>query len=312
MSRLNLQKRFSSLLHRWQRLSPMTRALPVYLGEAGARFLRYGTRNAAALAYYAVFSIFPLALLLAVGISRLLGPVVAQQQIQTGLSIFLPPTLSPALELVQTNVADALAQSQSFGLIALLGLVWAASGLFANITNALDTIFRVPAARSMWRQRLIALGMTLMLIGLVAASFVTSGVLRLISALFLERPNLWLSAGIFFLPLSLNLVIFVLLFRYVPARTVHWDAVWPAAIIGAVGWELAKVGFGWFLGTIANFQFVYGSIATVIVLLFWAYLIAAVFLFSAELCAKLNEWLLAHEGEPDTSVVQQPPSQAIS
>jgi membrane protein len=293
--RVMMRERIVRIGHWWDRLPPMTRALPIYLGTAGARFLRYGTRSAAALAYYAVFSIFPLALLLTVGISRLLGPVVAQQQIQTGLSLFLPPSSSPALELVQTNVAEALAQSQSIGWIALLGLIWAASGLFANITSSLDMVFRVPALRSLWRQRLIALLMTLMLIGLVLASFVTSAVLRLISALMLERPNLWLNAGVFFLPLSLNLVIFVLLFRYVPARPVHWDAVWPAAIIGAIGWELAKVGFGWFLTNAANFQFVYGSIAAVIALLFWAYLIAAVFLFSAELCAQLNEWLLAHE-----------------
>lgn len=293
--RTRVRERITQVEHWWDRLPPMTRALPVYLGTAFARFLRYGTRSAAALAYYAVFSIFPLALLLTVGISRLLGPVVAQQQIQTGLSLFLPPNATPALELVQTNVAEALAQSQSIGWIALLGLIWAASGLFANITSSLDMVFRVPAVRSLWRQRLIALLMTLMLIGLVLASFVTSAVLRLISALLLERPNLWLNAGVFFLPLSLNLVIFVLLFRYVPARLVHWDAVWPAAIIGAIGWELAKVGFGWFLTNAANFQFVYGSIAAVIALLFWAYLIAAVFLFSAELCAQLNEWLLAHE-----------------
>jgi membrane protein len=298
--RATLHERIARAQHWWERLSPMSRALPVYLGTAGGRFLRYGTRNAAALAYYAVFSIFPLALLLSVGVSRLLGPVVAQQQIQTGLSLFLPPSAAPALELIQTNVGEALAQSQSIGWIALLGLVWAASGLFANITNSLDMIFRVPAARSLWRQRLIALLMTLMLIGLVAASFVTSAVLRLLSALALERPNLWLNAGVFFLPLSLNLVIFVLLFRYVPARPVHWDAVWHAAIIGAIGWELAKVGFGWFLTNAANFQFVYGSIAAVIALLFWAYLIAAVFLFSAELCAQLNEWMLAHETGDET------------
>jgi membrane protein len=299
MSRWTPRKQLAPLEHWWGRHSPMTRALPIYLAQAGARFLRYGTRNAAALAYYSVFSIFPLALLLASGISRLVGPVVAQQQIQTGLSLFLPPTIASSLDLVQTNVAEALAQSQSIGLIALLGLVWAASGLFANITNSLDMIFRVPSARSLWRQRFIALLMTLMLIGLVAASFLTSAALRMISALILERPNLWLNAGVFFLPLSLNLVIFVLLFRYVPARVVHWDAVWPAAITGAIGWELAKVGFGWFLANAANFQFVYGSIAAVIALLFWAYLIAAVFLFSAELCAQLNEWLAVYDPEED-------------
>jgi len=83
-----------------------------------------------------------------------------------------------------------------------------------------------------------------------------------------------------------------LLFRYVPARHVYWDAVWPAALIGAIGWEVAKTIFGWYLGNVANYQFVYGGIATGIVLLFWAYLIAWLFLFSAELCARLNEWLI--------------------
>jgi membrane protein len=279
----------------WKTLPEMTRALPGYLVTALFGFLRHGTRQAAALAYYAVFSIFPLTLLLAVGISRLLGPVVAQQQIQIGLSAFLPPSVAPALDLIQTNVTQAIAESQSFGLIALLGLAWSASGLFTNITNALDTIFNVPALRSIWRQRLMAVLMTFMLIALIAASFITSGVLRLLSALLLDRPNPWLNAGVVFLPLTLNIVIFLLLFRYVPARPVRSDAAWPAAIIGALGWEAAKSGFGWFLANVANFQFVYGSIAAVIVLLFWAYLIAAIFLFSAELCAKLNEWMERHD-----------------
>jgi uncharacterized BrkB/YihY/UPF0761 family membrane protein len=88
------------------------------------------------------------------------------------------------------------------------------------------------------------------------------------------------------------MMIFALLFRYVPARRVYWDAVWPAAIFGAIGWEIAKTGFSWFLNNVANYQFVYGAIAAGIILLFWAYLIASIFLLSAEICAQLNEWLL--------------------
>ena len=133
--------------------------------------------------------------------------------------------------------------------------------------------------------------MTLILIALVGASFVTSAAQRLLNALLLERPSVWITIGVYFLPFALNMVIFALLFRYVPARAVKWDAVWPAAIVGALGWELAKSSFGWYLNNVANYQFVYGSIATVIVLLFWAYLVAAIFLFSAELCARLNDWL---------------------
>ncbi|MEZ4667377.1 MAG: YihY/virulence factor BrkB family protein [Anaerolineae bacterium] len=249
-------------------------------------------RQAAALAYYAIFSVFPLTLLLAVVISRVLGPVAAQQQITSALGLFLPPDTSTVL---QENVVDAIQQSSSFTLVALGGLIWSSLGLFSNITYSLDVIFLVPARRSLWRQRLVALLMTIILVVLVTASFVTSAVLRLISASLLGQTSSWLTIGSIFLPLGLNMVIFALLFRYVPSRNVHWDAVWPAAIFGAVGWELAKSGFVWYTNTVANFQFIYGGIATAIVLLLWAYLIAAIFLLSAELCAHLNQWFEARD-----------------
>ncbi|MDQ7034814.1 MAG: YihY/virulence factor BrkB family protein, partial [Anaerolineae bacterium] len=84
-------------------------------------------------------------------------------------------------------------------------------------------------------------------------------------------------------------------FQYVPTVDVHWDAVWPAAVFGAVGWEVAKQAFEWYLTNLANYQIIYGSIATGIVLLFWAWVIASIFLFSAQLCARLNEWLSDYE-----------------
>jgi membrane protein len=225
--------------------------------------------------------------LLAVGISRVLGPAVAQEQIANGLSLFLP---GETVNLVRDNLTDALAQGRSFGLVAIIGLLWAATGLFSNLTFSLDLIFRVPSNRSLWRQRIIAAFMAIMLIMLVAASFLTAGTLRLAQTVLLNQPNIWLTISSYFLPIGLNMVIFAMLFRYVPARHVYWDAVWPAAILGALGWELARFGFGLYLTNIANYQFVYGGIATVIVLQFWAYLIAAVFMLSAELCARLNEW----------------------
>lgn len=284
---------------RWQRLSPSTRALPHYVGQAIANFNRHGLRQAAALAYYAIFSIFPLSLLLAVLLSGFLGPTLTQEQISSGLSLFLP---TQTLDLFQTNVADALRQGQSFGLIALAGLVWSGLGLFSNITTSLDLIFQVPASRSMWKQRMTALGMAVMLIVLVTLSFMMSGVLRLISAASLARPSNWLMIGIWSLPFCIDMVIFALLFRYVPSKYVRWDAVWPAAIFGAAGWELLKAGFNWYMDNLANFQFIYGSIATAIILLFWGYLIASIFLLSAEFCAQLNEWMNTQHKQQEAQI----------
>jgi len=295
---------FSFFRRWWASQDDVTRQLPVYLRQAVTNFGHSGTRQAAALAYYAIFSVFPLSLLLAVVVGRLLGPVAAQEQLSNALSLFLPQDTT---RLLQSNIEEALQQSGSFTLIALAGLIWSALGLFSNITFSLDVIFAVPARRSLWRQRLVALLMTVILVALITASFVTSAVLRLISASLLGQPSTWLNVGTIFLPMGLNMVIFALLFRYVPARHVHWDAVWPAAIFGAVGWELAKAGFVWYTSRVVNFQFVYGSIATAIVLLLWAYLIAAIFLFSAELCAQLNDWfLLQQEREVDQIYLDVP------
>ncbi len=274
----------------WVRRSPSTRSLPGFVWRAVLNFAGYGARQAASLSYYAVFSVFPLALLLAITVNRIVGPVIAQEQIRLGLEPFLPPSASETLQLFQTNIAQALEQGSSLGIIAVIGLIWSGLGLFSNITWSLDFIFRVPSNRSLWHQRLTALIMALVLVALLATSFVTSGVLRLSSALLLERPSVWITIGAYFLPFSLNMVIFALLFRFVPARRVQWDAIWPAAIFGAIGWEIAKVLFGWFLANAANFQFIYGALSAGIVLLFWAYLIASIFLFSAELCAQLNQW----------------------
>ncbi|NJL54652.1 YihY/virulence factor BrkB family protein [bacterium] len=283
-----------TLIRWWLRLPATTRSLPAHLFRAFKNFEKHGPRQAAALSYYAVFSVFPLALLLAVGIGTILGPTVAQQQIVDGLALFLPEQ-TDTISLIQDSLADALNQSGSFTLLAVLGVSWSALGLFSNLTSSLDQIFQAPQGRSLWRKRLLAFVMTLILIALVITSFLTSGILRLIDAL--TASSVWISIGTFFLPFGLNMVIFVLLFRYVPSRLVTWDAVWPASVFGAVVLEAAKALFAWYLSTLANFQIVYGSIATVIVFLLWAFLTACIFLLSAELCSQLNLWFMA-QSEP--------------
>ncbi len=290
-------REFQKLFRRWwDQRSPGTKLLPKYIRKAIFNHLRSGSgsRLAAALAYYALFSVFPMVLLLAVAIGSIVEPAVAQEQIVQALAWILPEI---AVSDIQDILSGALRQSGSFGLVATASLIWAATGLFTNITLALDNIFEVPSVRSMWRQRLLAIAMGMTLVVLFMASFLTSGLLRLIGALSLGSPNLWISISTLFLPFGLNLVIFALLFRYVPAREVHWDAAWAAAIFGAVGWELAKQGFQWYLTNLANYSLIYGSIATGIVMLFWAWLIASIFLFGAQLCARLNEWLIEIEGQ---------------
>ena len=275
----------------WAARSEATRAFPSVLRTAFRNFSRYSSRQSAALAFYALFSMFPLTLMLAALIGGLLEPAAAQEQITNGLRFFLPDD-DATIGFVIDILGESLEQSRSFGFVAIVLIVWSSLSLFSNLTASLDEIFKVPNGRGIWRLRIQAVGISLVLVMLIAASFVTAGVLRLLSVLLLDQPSLWLSIGINFLPFGLDVVIFCLLFRFVPARYVHWDAVLPAAVLGAVGWEIAKRGFEYYLANLAGFQVIYGGIATVIVFLFWANLVAAIFLFSAELCARLNDWII--------------------
>lgn len=289
-------------LQRWKRLPGPSRALPGHLWQAIMNYKNYGMRQAAALSYYALFSVFPLTLLLAVVISKVLGPTVAQEQIYQGLVLFIPDE-TQTISLFQDSLEQAVRQGTSFGIVALISLVWSALGLFSNLTSSLDQIFQVPTSRSMWKQRALAFVMTVALIGLVALSFITSGLLRLVDAFLLTNPSVWIRIGTFFLPFGLNLVIFVMLFRFVPSRHVNWDAIWPAAILGSIALEQAKSLFAWYLGNLANFQFVYGSIATVIILMLWAYLTASIFFISAEVCSQLNLWMIDQSEKESTVTV---------
>jgi membrane protein len=303
---MNTVKRLREWLQQWwRRRDEATRALPRYLYQVIINYSRYGTLRSAALSYYTIFSIFPLSLLLVVAVGSVLDVAVAQQQVATALDFFLPST--ETTQLLLDNIGQTIEQNRQLSLVAVLGLVWSGLGLFSNLTTSLDLIFRVPNSRSLWRQRFIAILMTLTLIVLVTTSFVASGALWLADLVFFSSDggSLWLTAARLLLPLSLNMVIFVLLFRFVPARRVYWDAVWAAAIFGAIGWELAKGGFGLYLESFANYTLVYGSIATVIVLLFWSFVMASVLVFSAELCAQLNEWVAFQRAE---RVEQQPKS----
>lgn len=289
-----------------QGLSSVNRAtddLPLYLARAVTEFFSLGMRNAAALSYYAVFSILPLILLLIVVLSRIIGPVITQEQIMSALAPFLPEGASGALVLVQDFVKGALEQSTSITLIALAALAWSGLGLFSNIAASLDLIFHGQSSFNLLKNRLRALGMAAVLILLLMLSFFSSFVIGVIDSLLLDPTSVWLRISALALPLGLDMLIFTLLFRYVPTRKPAWEAVWPAALLGAALWELAKALFGSIVSTSTLFQPLYGAIASGMMLLLWAYVLAATFLFAAGICAQINLWL--HERRWQTG--EEPP-----
>jgi len=266
----------------------MTDGLLYDIYQAGDRFSKHGFHESAALAYYAVFSLFPLLILLLVVVSTVQGPAAARDQIDGVLRLFVPVSTA---DFVQENIAESLEQRGSFGLMAGITLLWSGLGLFSNLNSALNRTFGVASFPNTFKRRLIALFMMLALGLLLIASLATTVLFGLIDLVFFFQTSSWVTTGALLVPLSINIAIFAFLYRFLPRRRVRWDTIWTVAFLCGIAWEIAKEGFAWYLDNLGSYNWIYGSVATLIVLMLWAFVTGIIVIFGGELCVSLEEWM---------------------
>jgi membrane protein len=244
---------------------------------------------AAALAYYATFSLFPLLLLAVAGFGFALQarPELQSQVlefVQNAIRTAFPSAadlLNSVLKDLKVSVLTRFqANAGATGAIGLLALFWAASGFFTVLQSALTKAIPGKRNRNLVMQRLVAfvsvftLGPLLLLLMLVGTLLSSLGS---IPALGVLR-----SASSALLPLLGALVLFSLSYRFLPAHTPGWRASLIAAIPTALLWQLARQSLGW-LTPIANFQATYGLLAGFLLLLAWLYLSMYIFLLGGVL-----------------------------
>ena len=104
------------------------------------------------------------------------------------------------------------------------------------------------------------------------------------------------------LPVSIRLLAFLGLYRWVPNTKVAWiEALW-GAFVAALGWELTTIAFTWYLGSRwGQFELIYGSLGTIIGLMLWIYIGTMITLFGAHLSAAV-----AHHRQAKTKVAAEP------
>jgi len=252
------------------------------------KFFSRDMREAAALSYYALFSLFPLSLLVIVIIGRILGPAATKNQVEDFLSFFLPGQTATELNQTLNRFVD---EGGTISAFAVLGLMWSALGVFSNLESALSRTFRDTQSRPFVQRRIVGVLMILGLGVLLVANIVTSLLFSFLNLIFLNQGNIWLSIGGFFIPFGFSMGIFAMLYRWIPRNQVGWDAIWPAALFGGVAWEAAKRLFGWYLDRLDNLTLVYGSITTVIIFMLWTFYTSCILLLCAEFCVALHDWL---------------------
>ncbi len=246
--------------------------------------------RAAALAYYAVFSLFPLLLLISSAVGFLLVEPERQQQVLDALIEFFPAGQEILVGVVQNALTGVVDFRTLTGVIAIIGLIWAASGFFRGLEVSIHHIFGTGRRRAVWKSRGIGMIMALLILPLLLFAVALST----LSSRLLHIPNLpdyavdLLSLGANYgITLLIITVAFFLLFRFVPSG---WTPVRPAiigAFISAMAWSFLTLVFNWYLNSdFASFNVVYGSIGTLFALILYLYLMNFIILLGAELTAQ--------------------------
>jgi len=230
---------------------------------------------AAALAFHSFFSIFPLLLFLIYIGSQVLQTEGVRELLSSGLIQFLPTGGDSISEVISAT----LDLRGSIGLVGGVGLVWSASSVFAVLEIALNRIWK-SRRRPYWRTRLVATT-SILILSLVFLASVTLGQFLPRLLALIQLPGLqWLGslASIFILVLVLSIF-----YSAFPSRRVSRKAAFGGAFAAGLSILAARFVFDMFINSaFANYGSVYGSLAWIVSLALWTFVVATLFLFGAE------------------------------
>ncbi len=244
--------------------------------------------RAAALTYYAVFSLFPLVLVLLTTTGMLLRSPEAQQRLLHLLMALFPHEAGEAVRAVEHLSWGASAAS----VVAGVTLLWSASGYVRLLLATIDRIHaRTTAARrrTWWLPHALGTAAVMLVTPVLLLGLtVGSTLVHLLATVHLPngRPllNPWLvNTGLF---LGVVVLALYLALQYIPAERGPRRVALSAALFTALGWLAAGQALREYLHSAwAHYNIVYGPLASVIVLMFYLYIINVVLLVGAQLHA---------------------------
>ena len=244
----------------------------------------------AALAYYTVFSLAPLVLLLLaiVGFLFRKDPSGTWEKITEQMSYFLD---NSAIEVVQ-NIAQTASHPNKSALATTIGVLLAlfgASGVFGQLQDALNTIWGVKAKPgnsigTFLRARFLSFAMVAGVCFLLLVSLVFESVLKSFSQYVQTMfPGGIVIALVIYsiFDLAVVVLLFALIFKFLPDVKIQWRDVWIGALMTAIFFAIGKWALGLYLGS-GTAASAYGAASSLITLLLWIYYSSQILLFGAE------------------------------
>jgi len=244
-------------------------------------------RLGASLAYYAVFSMAPLLVIVIAIIGFVYkGNTVGQIQYQIESLVGAGPA---------RTIAEAIHNASTFGhgivatIVSVLVLMLGAAGVFSELHSTMNRIWRVPPAKRSFLMSVLidkltsfamVLGIAFLLLVSMVLSTVLSAVIHYFSTLLPGAAPLW-HMGDFVISLWVVTLLFAALFRYVPDTHVEWYDVWVGAIATALLFVLGRFAIGMYLGR-TGVGSTFGAVGSVVVILAWVYYSSQLVFLGAE------------------------------
>jgi membrane protein len=249
-------------------------------------FVHRSARLGAALAYYSVFSMGPLLLIVISVAGFFFGAEAVRGNLTAQFRSLLGETGSKAVEAMLVG-ASSPHTGRIAALTGLILLLVAALGVVSQLKDAMNTIWNVeePREAGVWwylRTYLVSFAGILALGFLLAVSLVLSTALAAFSSWAGTASTVVGEAINFVASLAILTALFAMLFKWFPDTEIAWSDVQPGAAATALLFNLGKFAIGWYIGT-QGLESTYGAAASIVVLLVWVYYSAQIVLFGAEL-----------------------------
>ena len=248
--------------------------------------------RSAQLAYYWLFSLFPLVIFLTTIVAR--SPLSkALTKWLNMLSRILP---GEAFTLVESIFFQITGQHRGLLSFSVLAIIWSSSSGMGAVITSLNKAFDAVESRPWWQERILAvfltLGLTVFIIGALLLIFFGEMLSNLVAAKYGLGTLFTFAWNFVQWPVIILLVLLAieLIFYFAPNIKSHWEMFTPGALFALACWLIISFGFRYFVSHFLNYNAIYGGLGSVMVLMLWLYLTGATILIGGVINAVRREY----------------------
>jgi membrane protein len=251
-----------------------------------------GHRSAAQISFFAILSFVPLVLLLAAAFGLVFDDAAIRERIISTVFDNVPLASSGDRPKLERSVGDALRQAGSLGVLSTLLLLVAASGVMGALRHSINEAWDIEERPPLLKRKALDFALVLGGTSILALSVSLTATHRL-AGFFDDKDNGgWLVAALIelagdVLPFVFVALAMLFLYRVLPMRRDPLRAIWPGAIVAALGLAIVRQALELYFEQLANFGAIYGSLGAAMALLIFVYASANVVVFGAEFA---SEW----------------------